>query len=239
MRALFVYVVFGTNLTSTVGVKFTRTQLAMVQLAPYQYSVIIGLLLSDGWLRFASKTNKNALLGFKQSLSHSQYVLFVFNILAHYCSSSPRLTSGIRAGNRFYGLEFFTRSMPCLTELHSLFYLNGIKIIPHNIYELLTPVALAYIIMGDGSVQRHGLIICTDSYTIPNIVRLINVLMIRYRLDCTLRFHTPTQPRIVIKQCSMNRLQTIVEPYMHPSMMYKISKSNLEWRVFPYKYFES
>jgi hypothetical protein len=148
--------------------------------------------------------------------------------LAHYCSSSPRLTSGIRAGNRFYGLEFFTRSMPCLTELHSLFYLNGIKIIPHNIYELLTPVALAYIIMGDGSVQRHGLIICTDSYTIPNIVRLINVLMIRYRLDCTLRFHTPTQPRIVIKQCSMNRLQTIVEPYMHPSMMYKISKSNLE-----------
>jgi hypothetical protein len=41
-------VVFGTNLTSTVGVKFTRTQLAMVQLAPYQYSVIIGLLLSDG-----------------------------------------------------------------------------------------------------------------------------------------------------------------------------------------------
>lgn len=135
-------VVFGTNLTSTVGVKFTRTQLAMVQLAPYQYSVIIGLLLSDGWLRFASKTNKNALLGFKQSLSHSQYVLFVFNILAHYCSSSPRLTSGIRAGNRFYGLEFFTRSMPCRTELHSLFYLNGIKIIPHNIYELLTPVAL-------------------------------------------------------------------------------------------------
>jgi hypothetical protein len=41
-------VVFGTNLTSTVGVKFTRKQLAMVQLGPYQYSVIIGLLLSDG-----------------------------------------------------------------------------------------------------------------------------------------------------------------------------------------------
>jgi hypothetical protein len=35
-------VIWGTNLTSTVGVKFTRTQLAMVQLAPYQYNVIIG-----------------------------------------------------------------------------------------------------------------------------------------------------------------------------------------------------
>jgi len=41
-------VVFGKNLTSTVGIKFTLKQLAMVQLAPYQYSVIIGLILSDG-----------------------------------------------------------------------------------------------------------------------------------------------------------------------------------------------
>jgi hypothetical protein len=41
-------VVFGSNLQSTVGSRFTRTQLAMVRLASYQYSVIIGLILSDG-----------------------------------------------------------------------------------------------------------------------------------------------------------------------------------------------
>ena len=127
-------VIFGTNLTSTVGIKFTRKQLAMVQLAPYQNSVIIGLLLSDGWLIFASKTSKNARLGFKQSLDHSEYVLFVFNILSHYCSSNPHVTTGIRAGNRFYGLEFCTRSMPCLTELYYLFYPHGVKIVPHNIF---------------------------------------------------------------------------------------------------------
>jgi len=57
-------VVWGTNLISTVGNKLIRKQLAIVQLAPYQYSIIIGLLLSDGWLAFASKTNKNVRLGF-------------------------------------------------------------------------------------------------------------------------------------------------------------------------------
>jgi hypothetical protein len=31
-----------------VGEKFSFKQLAMVQLAPYQYSIIIGLILSDG-----------------------------------------------------------------------------------------------------------------------------------------------------------------------------------------------
>ena len=41
-------VVFGTNLTSTVGVKFSRKQLATVILVPYTRDIIVGLLLSDG-----------------------------------------------------------------------------------------------------------------------------------------------------------------------------------------------
>jgi hypothetical protein len=102
----------------------------MIKLPPYQYSVVVGLLLSDGWLSFASSTNKNASLGFRQSLSHSDYVWYVFNILSHYCNSCPRLTTGNRAGRRFYGLQFLTRALPCFTELHSLFYTNGVKIIP-------------------------------------------------------------------------------------------------------------
>jgi hypothetical protein len=53
---------------------------------------------------------------------------------------------------------------------------------PQNIYELLTPVALAHLIMGDGAVRPSGLILCTDSYTVADAVRLMNVLIIRYRL---------------------------------------------------------
>jgi hypothetical protein len=41
-------VVFGTNLQSTVGEKFTRKELATVILAPYYTGVIVGLILSDG-----------------------------------------------------------------------------------------------------------------------------------------------------------------------------------------------
>lgn len=36
------FFIFGKNLSSTVGITFTRTHLAMVQIAPYQYSGIIG-----------------------------------------------------------------------------------------------------------------------------------------------------------------------------------------------------
>jgi len=150
---------------------------------------------------------------------------FVFSILSHYCSSCPSLVSGIRAGKRNNGLEIFTRSFPCFKELRSIFYVDKVKIIPDNIYELLTPVALAHLIMGDGSAKQYSLKICTDSYTVPDIIRLMNVLIIRYELDCTLRFHTPTQPRIHIKQNSMPKLRAIVGPNMSKSMMYKLGEA--------------
>jgi len=97
-----------------------------------------------------------------------------------------------------------------------------VKIIPDNIYEILTPIALAHVIMGDGSAKKYSLKICLDSYTILDVIRFMNVLIIRYELDCTLHFHTPTQPRIHIKQKSMPKLRAIVEPFTHESMMYKL-----------------
>jgi hypothetical protein len=94
--------------------------------------------------------------------------------------------------------------------------------VPHNIYELLNPIALAHMIMGDGAAQSHGLIICTDSYSIEDIVRLINVLIIKYRLDCTLWVRRKNQYRIYIRQSSMPLLRDIVRPHFHSSMLYKI-----------------
>jgi hypothetical protein len=112
--------------------------------------------------------------------------------------------------------------MPCLTELYYLFYKEGVKVIPEAIYELLTPVALAHLIMGDGYASRHGLILCTDSYSVEDIVRLMNVLMIRYRLECTIRVHNKNQIRIYIRERSIPLLRQIVKPHFCPSMIYKI-----------------
>lgn len=135
----------------------------------------------------SSKRSKNARLGFKQSLAHSGYVWFLFNILSHYCSSLPQLTQSTRLGNKHYGLQFFTRALPCFTSLHTLFYPEGVKIVPKNIYDLLTPIALAHLIMGDGRALSHGLTICTNSYTVQDVVIIINVLIVRYGLECNIR----------------------------------------------------
>jgi len=219
--------VWGTNLTSQVGYgRLTKHERDIIKLPPYQLSVIIGLVLSDGWLRIATKGSINALLGFKQSLARSDYVWYVFSILSPYCNLMPRLTGGVRGGKRFYGLQIETRSLLCFTELYHLFYVKGVKVIPQNIYHLLTPVALAHFILGDGSWRPHGLIICTDSYSVQQVIILMNVLVIKYRLECTLRFPTPTSPRVYIKESSMPVLISIVSLYFPQSMYYKLRIGN-------------
>lgn len=75
--------------------------------------------------------------------------------------------------------------------------------------------------MGDGTAQSSGVRICTDSFKIQDLVSLINLLIIRYEIDCTL--HTDRgRFRVYIKKTSMPKLITIVKPHMVPSMLYEL-----------------
>ena len=59
-------------------------------------------------------------------------------------------------------IKFKTLSLPCFNIYRNLFYdLNGIKIIPKNIEQLLTSVALAYWIMDDDYKYNKSLYIST------------------------------------------------------------------------------
>lgn len=79
--------------------------------------------------------------------------------------------------------------------------------------------------MGDGSNEHNGLIICTDSYSIEDVVRLINVLKIKYRIECTIKVRNQDKYRIYIREGSMPLLRQIIKPYMYSiaeRMLYKI-----------------
>jgi len=223
-------VVWGQNFTSQVGsARFSPQISNMIKLAPYQYSVCIGLILSDAWVEFAESYSKSARLGLKQSMGHCGYLMFVFNLLSHYCGNYPYVIKINLNGKLFYGLEFKTRALPCFIELRNMFYPEGFKIIPKDIYNKLTPIALAHMIMGDGGVQKHGgLTIHTNAFSIQDAVTLVNVLIIRYGLSCSiyLKQRNKTEPVIYISERSMSLLRSIVAPYFHYSMLYKLGLSS-------------
>jgi len=137
-------------------------------------------------------------------------------------------------GTVCYVVSFSTRSLPFLTELYTLFYVNGVKVIPDSpiMYDLLTPIALAHWIIGDGALMNKGLILCTESFSITDNLKLIKILKDRYQLDCSLHSNN----RIYIRAASMPRLRSIVLPYMDSSMLYKIGlKPNQTISITPYK----
>jgi hypothetical protein len=76
--------------------------------------------------------------------------------------------------------------------------------------------------MGDGNYNGKGLILCTDSFKIKEVVLLMNVLIIRYNINCTITYHSKKYPRIYIGKNYIKLLQEIVLPYMHKSMFYKL-----------------
>jgi len=178
--------------------------------------------IGDGYLK-KGKNSLNIRIGFKQSIINFPFMWTVFIELAHYCSSPPRFDFAIIKGKKYGQLILETRSYPILNELYKLFVENKVKIIKEELFLFLSPKALAYWIMSDGVSNQYGLTICTDAFTIKEVILLINILKIRYDLNCSLHYLNK-RPRIYIKADSMNKLRIILEPFIISFSKYKLQK---------------
>ena len=136
-------VIYGSNLQSTVNYPpYTSIVRYMVKIPHSLLPLLVGLIISDGLLQINKVGNTRFF--FKQSADKFEYFFYVFNKLSHYCSSYPYITQTTINGKIFKGISFSTRTFPCLTELYQKFYDKNIKIVPLDLYELLTYEVLAH-----------------------------------------------------------------------------------------------
>lgn len=176
-----------TSYSSTLGLpRFTNFLSAITGLTTYHLGVVVGLLLGDAHLRQPGNGH-TARVVFRQSIIHFPYVWFVWTIIAPFCASLPSFELTPLNDKLFGTFTIATRAYNVIGLLASQFIVEGIKVIPADIFNLLCPVAFAHWIMCDGSRGVTGnLILCTDSFTVPDVVRLMNVLLIRYNIESSL-----------------------------------------------------
>jgi len=112
--------------------------------------------------------------------------------------------------------------LPCFNVFKNLFYNLNVKIVPQNIYELLTPRGLAFWIMDDGSRQGDGLHISVYAFSNKDIDKLMFTLQNKFNLKCSIHYNRDKKPRIYIFKESMDNLKSLISPYFIKEMLYKL-----------------
>ena len=92
--------------------------------------------------------------------------------------------------------------------------------------------------MGDGSKMGKGIIICTDSFTLKEIILLMNILKIKFDIDSSIHFRNSISPnninkdlpgvkriaRIYINGINLDKIRDKIKPYFIDHFLYKIKR---------------
>jgi len=76
--------------------------------------------------------------------------------------------------------------------------------------------------MGDGSIRNKGITLCTDSFSIKEVVILMNILKIKYNINSTIHMEK-YKPRIYINKKELSKILNYIKPYFIKSFLYKLS----------------
>lgn len=204
---------------STIGFMLTPLIRQITYVTSFQMSVLIGNILGHASLRITSNSI-HALFIHSQTLSRVLYSLHIFMILQNLWF--PKLLTPSRDGKMFYGIHVVTRAYPILTQLYLIFYSNGIKIVPLDFMFLyINAVVFAYWIIDDGSRHGPGLILITHSFTFQEVYGLAGIFHSHFGFSCTVQ-NRNGKPVLYIRKESIDKLRSVVEPYILSMFRYKI-----------------
>ena len=187
----------------------------MGSLTSTQHAVLIGSLLGDGSLR-RQGSRMNALLEVNHSMKQKDYVDWKWQHFQDYVITKPksRQGKGFRTAYRFT-----TRSLPVFTDYHNWFYSTGKKRIPIDLK--IDYLSLAVWFMDDGARSRSALYLNTQQFSLSEQVFLMELLLSTFGIKSALN-RDKQYTRIRITTDSSVHMRKLIEPYVIPSLKYKL-----------------
>lgn len=186
----------------------------------YQKSLFVGIFLSGGWLVSPRINNSLAKIKLRLPYFKQEYINYLFDEISLYCDKGGPyryINDGYSKGKPADVILISTKWLHCLTSFYPVFYSNKEKVVPNNIYDILTPLVLFHWVIGSGvKLKGRGLILSTDGFNIPDTVKLMNVLIIKYSLRCNLLI-VNNKTRIYIYRSSLEDLIRIIKLVLNTS----------------------
>lgn len=191
--------------------------------------ILVGIILGDGHL---GKSGNKFFITLEQTSKHQDYVKYLHNYLIKNGVNIYPIKYYTRLDSRYNiinkSVYFKTHNLISLKKLGFMFLSEkGVKKIPLNIKHWLTPVSLAHWICGDGQlVKGGGITLCTDSYSLEEVKLLINALIEKFNIKCSIHNKKGRQGkvyhRIYIFKHSFNAIKPLLIKHVYKSFLYKL-----------------
>lgn len=192
--------------------------------------LLVGLLLGDG---FVGRSGNKAFITLEQGSKHKSYVYYVHKLLIDAGIPLYPIKCYSRSDKRYNNVNssvyFKSHNLETLNFLADMFISDGKKVVSPDIAKWMTPICLAHWICGDGQyVEKGGITLCTDNYTLPEVKTLIAALQSNFNADCSIHNKKVKNGnlyyRIYIKKASFNAIKPLILEYVHESFLYKLHK---------------
>lgn len=200
--------------------------------------VFDGVMLSDGSLRMHGH---NANLSIQLSgAEHLDWLQLIKASLAELGMTTnkghPKVVPAVSKGKLYERALLAFNTDPFFTKQYKRWYKDGIKVLPSDIQ--LTPVSVAHFYMGDGCASYKyfksapnsvfvSAAFCTDNFAESEVDVLVDQL---HSLDITRAIKQKATGNFevyVSEAGSVCALMDMVEPYIVPSLQYKIKRPTL------------
>lgn len=194
-----------------------------------QKEVIIGTLLGASWIR---ASNCNFSLKFEQKYTQIDYLIHLYEVFKPFVGTGPKMRIITNSFHKDYGVScwFRTYAHIAFKYYENRFYQIDAKrkrhkVVPKNIHQMLTPRALAYWFMDDGSYLQFKneplYILNTQGFTRSDQKRLVIALKQNFDLDVNISKDRQYY-RLVVQNHDNQAFRKLIEPYVLSNFQYKL-----------------
>jgi hypothetical protein len=194
-----------------------------LKLDQFQRSILFGLLLGDGHLESVTR-DRTYRLKVEHSLQQKEYVDWLYGNFPDFIRNEPYTREKTLGEKKFSAYGFTTCSSGIFRFYAQQFYSGRKKIIPKVFTKFIDPLALAIWFMDDGSfksIHHKTFIIHSVGYTKSDLEIVQKVLREKFGIKITLHKQYDRW-RIYFLSETADKFKKLIEPYVIPSMRYKL-----------------
>jgi len=202
---------------------------ATLSLTPLQEELVFGSLCGDSSIGIDNNTkDKSCYFEVSHKIVHVDYLLWKRKILDDWIPfEEPYKIESSCYSDRYPRFHLYahiyTFVAPIFNMLRKLFYPNGKKVMSRRILNQLTPLGLATWFMDDGGRLNSTSIGISGGWTDSELIDLVNYFNERWNIIVKIDRELHEKGRdLVFNKESSKKLVSIIMPYMHPIMMYKL-----------------